>query len=147
MHIQSAIKFVGIAVFVLYLTGCANRMEATIAPGTDFESIKTVHVVKFDPDERGIEKLIEAGLNQRGLNATSGAREEAPANADAIITYIDKWMWDITMYMLELTVVFRSPDSDFPLATGNSMHTSLTRRSKEEMVEEVLTNIFAEAEK
>jgi hypothetical protein len=50
-------------------------------------------------------------------------------------------MWDITMYMIELTIDFRDPKTSFPLATGTSMHTSLTRKSPEEMVEEVLTNI------
>jgi hypothetical protein len=44
--------------------------------------------------------------------------------------------------MLELTVVVRDPKTDFPLATGNSLHTSLTRKSPKEMVDEVTTNIF-----
>jgi hypothetical protein len=30
----------------------------------------------------------------------------------------------------------------FPLAVGNSYHTSVTRKSPEEMVDEVLTNIL-----
>ena len=51
-------------------------------------------------------------------------------------------MWDMTMYMIELTVIVRDPASEFPLATGNSLHTSLTRKSPTEMVEEVTTNIF-----
>jgi len=51
-------------------------------------------------------------------------------------------MWDITMYMLELTITLRNPTNNFPMATGNSYHTSLTRKSPAEMVEEVLTNIF-----
>ena len=51
-------------------------------------------------------------------------------------------MWDITMYMLELTVTVRDPNSDFPLASGNSYHTSLSRLTPEEMVDEVISNIF-----
>jgi hypothetical protein len=47
--------------------------------------------------------------------------------------------------MLELTIVVRDPVSDFPLASGNSLHTSLTRKSPKEMVEEVTTNIFRAA--
>ncbi|MDP2279487.1 MAG: hypothetical protein Q8K51_14830, partial [Nitrospirota bacterium] len=50
--------------------------------------------------------------------------------------------WDITMFMLELTITLRNPTNNFPMAVGNSYHTSLTRKSPEEMVEEVLTNIF-----
>ena len=40
-------------------------------------------------------------------------------------------------------VTVRSPANDFPLATGNSMHTSLTRKSPEEMTDEVVSNILA----
>jgi hypothetical protein len=61
---------------------------------------------------------------------------------DALVTYKDKWMWDITMYMLELTITIRDPQNDYPLATGNSFHTSLTRKSPTEMVDEVVENIF-----
>jgi hypothetical protein len=43
--------------------------------------------------------------------------------------------------MIELTVNFRDPKTNFPLATGNSLHTSLTRKSPDAMVEEVLANI------
>jgi hypothetical protein len=46
------------------------------------------------------------------------------------------------MYMLDLTIVVRDPKTDFPFATGNSRHTSLTRKSPQEMVDEVTGNIF-----
>ena len=85
--------------------------------------------------------LIITKLNELGYtNVTFG--DEVPLDADAVLTYRDKWMWDITMYMVELTITVRDKDSWIPLATGNSMHTSLTRKSEEEMVEEVLRNIF-----
>jgi hypothetical protein len=72
---------------------------------------------------------------------------ETDAGVDAIVTYVDKWFWDITMYMLELTITLRDPKTDFPLATGSSYHTSMTRKSPEGMVDEVLTNIFFSAQK
>lgn len=58
------------------------------------------------------------------------------------VTYVDKWMWDITMYLLELTVNVRDPQTGFPVAVGDSLHTSLTRKSPPEMVDEVLDNVF-----
>jgi len=74
------------------------------------------------------------------LTATTG--DTTAANADAVITYVDKWMWDITMYMIELTIQVRDPKTDFTLAVGNSYHTSLTRKNPTEMVGEVMANIF-----
>ena len=68
--------------------------------------------------------------------------EKSAHQANSIVTYVDRWMWDMTLYLLELTVTLRDAANDFPLAVGNSYHTSLTRLSPEEMVNEVMTNIF-----
>ncbi len=46
------------------------------------------------------------------------------------------------MYMLELTVTIRDPKTDFPMASGNSFHTSLSRLSPKEMSIEVVDNIY-----
>jgi len=122
-------------------TGCAvNRATANVMPDADLSKIKSVYVVKEPQDERGIDELIKKNLAKRGYQVDGGLEQTPPYKTDAVVTYIDKWMWDITMYMIELTVTVRNPSS-FPMATGNSLHTSLTRKSPEEMVDEVLTNI------
>ncbi|MBL8452616.1 MAG: hypothetical protein JNK97_07700 [Zoogloea sp.] len=125
-------------------TGCAvNRATAHVEPGTRLSEIKTVHVKKFASDNADTDRLIADKLRSKGVSATTGTA--APANkVDAVVTYVEKWMWDITMYMLELTVVIRDPKDDYPLATGNSYHTSLTRKSPKEMVDEVIDNIYKE---
>ena len=120
-----------------------NRATATVSPGSSLDTSKTYYVVKLGPDGRGIHELIAAQLNKMGYKATAGLDYDRPKDADVIVTYKDKWMWDITMYMIELTITMREPQSDFPMASGNSMHTSLTRKSPEEMVADVLGNIFA----
>lgn len=132
-----------IFVVVLLLGGCAiNRATSQVMPGTDLSALNKYYVVKLTSDERGVNKLISSRLNEMGHPATTGPEASAPEKIDVIVTYRDKWWWDFTMYMLELTITFREPGSDFPLADGNSYHTSLTRKSPEEMVDEVLTNIF-----
>jgi hypothetical protein len=126
------------------MTGCAvNRASASLTPGADLSKVKTAYVVKFDKDVHGINDIIAKKLASKGYEVSTGPELPAPYKADVAVTYTDKWMWDITMYMLELTINFRDPKSNFPIATGNSFHTSLTRKSPEEMVDEVLTNILA----
>jgi hypothetical protein len=123
------------------LSGCAvNRATATIDPSANLNNIKTVHVKKFGPDKKSLDVLIADQARSMGLTASTG--DTPPSNVDAVITYVDKWMWDITMYMLELTIQIRDPKTDFTLAVGNSYHTSLTRKTPTEMVDEVMTNIF-----
>ena len=132
-----SLLFVG----ALLVSGCAvNRATANIEPTADLANIKSIYVIKFAPDGRGINNLIANKLKEMGYLVNTGVR--APSDVDVIVTYKDKWMWDITMYMLELTITIRDPKTDFPLASGNSYHTSLTRKTPEEMVDEVINNIF-----
>lgn len=130
------------SVALLTLTsGCAvNRATANVDSPNALNSVKTMYVSKLEPDERGINVLIADKLRTRGYTVATGT--EKPNTVDALVTYKDKWMWDITMYMLELTITIRDPKNDFPLASGNSFHTSLTRKSPTEMVDEVVENIF-----
>ncbi len=133
---------------VTSLFGCAiNRDFASVAPGVEFTQLKKFYVVKLGPDERGVNRLIKDQLITMGYDATTGAENRPPNDVDAVVTYRDKWWWDITTYMLELTITFRDHNTQRMLATGNSYHTSLSRRSPEEMVREVLTNIFEESRK
>jgi len=131
---------------IALISGCANRATGSIAADADMSKVRTFYVVKIPADERGVDLLIRDNLIKRGFQATAGPEAPAtPVQADAVVTYADKWMWDMTMYMLELTITMKNPADNFPLATGNSYHTSLTRKSPAEMVDEVLGNIFADA--
>ena len=125
------------------IAGCSTtELAADIDPSADLTGLETFYVAKFNPDERGIEAMIAAQLNAMGKTATSGIRPEPPSPVDAVVTYQDKWMWDITMYMIELTVELRDPETNYKFASGRSYRTSLARRSPEEMVAEVLGEIF-----
>lgn len=122
-------------------TGCANRATATLTSGSDLGKLKNFYIVQL-PEDKQTHGLIRANLEKRGFTTITGPEMQPPYNSDAVVTYMDKWMWDITMYMMELTINIRNPTNNFPMAVGNSLHSSLTRKSPEEMVDEVLTNIF-----
>lgn len=125
------------------MSGCAvNRATAEVDSTAELDKIKTVHVSQLVADQRGVNMLIADKFRSKGLYVTTGPGKPE-SGVDAVVTYADKWMWDITMYMLELTIVIRDPKSDYPLASGNSLHTSLTRKSPKEMVDEVVDNIYA----
>lgn len=125
------------------LQGCAsNRESASASPDVDLSHLKRFYVVKFAPDQRGVNVLIANDLAKRGFEVSTGLDIDAPKDVDAIVTYEDKWQWDITMYMIGLKVFMREPRDNRLLAVGHSYHTSLTRKSPQEMVAEVLSNIF-----
>ncbi|QDF97924.1 hypothetical protein CJ010_15995 [Azoarcus sp. DD4] len=128
------------------LSGCAvNRATATVDPSADLAAMKTMHVQRLEEDGYNVNVLIADKLRGMGYEVSTGT--EKRTDVDALVTYWDKWMWDITMYLLELTITIRDPRTDYPLATGTSLHTSLTRKSAQGMVDEVIGNIFKGGEK
>lgn len=140
---KKILALLGILTLLLAASGCAvNRATASLTPGADLSGIKSYYVVHQPKDTHGLDQMIKDRLVKRGYSATIGEEQAPPYRADAVVTYVDKWQWDMTMYLLELTITIRNPTNNFPLATGNSFHTSLTRKSPEEMVDEVMTNIF-----
>jgi hypothetical protein len=129
--------------FALGLTsGCITQLKSDVMPGTDLSALKKIYVVRLMADQRGVEKLIADRLNLMGYQATAGEAVNAPADVDAIVTYQDKWMWDITMYMIQLDVQVRQPKTQAAIASGHALRTSLARKSPPEMVAEVLSDLF-----
>ena len=125
-------------------TGCAvNRAEATLMADADLSKVKTLYIVHSDASKHDVDMSLKTAFEKRGYVVTTGPAHPLPYTQDAVVTYIDKWMWDMTMYMIELTVTVRSPSNEFPLATAHSMHTSLTRKSQDEMADEVAANVIA----
>ena len=125
-------------------TGCAvNRAESTLMADADLTKVKTLYVVHSDASKHDVDRDLKAAFEKRGYVVTTGPALTAPYPQDAVVTYVDKWMWDLTMYMIELTVTMRSPANDYPLATAHSIHTSLTRKSQAEMADEVAANLLA----
>jgi hypothetical protein len=142
------LKLLALVVFsvtLLGLTGCSSKKNATLMPGANLGVIKNYYVVHYSSDNSKVNELIRDNLIARGYQATTGDAHATPADVDAVLTYQDKWMWDITMYMLQLDMQIRNPKTDIPLATGMAMHTSLCRRSPKEMVQEVLDEIHKKA--
>jgi hypothetical protein len=130
-------------IFAALLSGCSKVvLKADSDPNMDISTIKSFYVQKLPADNRGLEVKIASQLNDFGYQATSGVNALPTQPVDAIVTYTDRWMWDITMYMLELNIEFRDPDTNYVFASGNSYRTSLVRKPPEHMIEEVLRKIL-----
>jgi len=135
------IRFVLACTAVSLVFGCA-RLTTSVPSGTDLSKLKSFYVIRLVPDERGINQLIRNDLATLGLAATTGPESARPEPVDVIVTYEDRWMWDITMYMLSLNISFRHPETNTFLASGQSYRPSLERKEPREMVKEVLDEIF-----
>jgi hypothetical protein len=141
MSIPRRLVVLAAASGLVCLAGCAiNRATATADEALRWEGIKTLHVKQLEGEDGSTRKLIAEKLRASGFTVT--ADPDPMGRPDAMVSYTVKWQWDITRYMLELTITLRDPKTDYPIAIGNSYHTSLTRKSPKEMVEEVVENIL-----
>jgi hypothetical protein len=133
---------IAVILFATLLVGCVNSAVSVKEPTVDLTHIETIYVRQFPPDNHELNRLIASELRAMGYQATSG--DEQPDNIDAVVTYRDKWRWDMSMYMLSIAIKVRDPKTDFPLAEGISLHTSVTRKTPEGMIRETLVNIFGQ---
>jgi hypothetical protein len=123
-------------------TGCTNIATAKVDPNIQLVSLKTMYVQHYPSDNTKVNEEIAAKLRTKGAIVTTGDGP-IPDNIDALVYYEDHWHWDITMYMLQLKVLIKDPKTMKVLAVGDSVHTSLTRKSQTEMVTEVIDDIYA----
>jgi hypothetical protein len=126
---------------LLLLTACATSNSAR-APDVDLHKLKTFYVARVPEDGRGIEKIIAKSLTDRGYQSSSGDTPTPPARVDAVVTYQDRWMWDMTMYMIKLDLQVHDGASGAVLAKSEVMRPSLQRKSPEGMVNEALDLVF-----
>ena len=142
MRIQFRMWLWCAAVLLVLLQGCAtNRESASVAAEADITKLKTIFVIRSAEDDRGVYITIAEQLRKLGYSVSTGPASPVPANTDAVLSYQAKWQWDLTMYLLELRVTLRNPATDALLGVATSYHTSATRKSTEEMVSEVLSNL------
>jgi hypothetical protein len=123
------------------LAACATSHSA-LAPDADLHRLKTFYVVRVPEDERGIEKLIAEQITKLGYQCTSGDAPNPGTPVDGIVTYQDRWMWDITMYMIKLDIQIHDGMTGAVLANSEVMRPSLERESPENMVKETLGALF-----
>jgi hypothetical protein len=131
----------GVALAVLLLSACAS-LESAKAPDANPKALRSFYVVQEAGDDHALDNLLSARLTSMGYSATCGQAAQPPDRVDAIVTYQDRWMWDITMYMIKLDVQLHDGESGAVIARAQSMRPSLQRKSPEAMVQEVLGEIF-----
>lgn len=130
-----------VLVIIIFIPGCAT-LSSSITPDTDLTKFKTYYVLRHDRDKRHIDKIIQTELAKLGISSTSGLKTSKPKEFDVLVTYEDRWMWDITNYMINLTIFIRNAKNNVLLASGQSYRPSLERREPAFMVREILESIF-----
>ena len=72
-------------------------------------------------DERRLDRQIAGELRRRGFQVV----EDPNASVDYRVTYIDRWYWDMRMYLIDLRIDVRDAESGVLVGTGRSYQSSL----------------------
>jgi hypothetical protein len=132
--------------FASFLTSCTiHENTRQVSPGfseAGVSRLQTFYVRKHADDDYSLAEDIAAELQRMGFRATSGSAQSPPGRVDAVVTYMDRWIWDMTMYMLSLDIQLREPGSDSILANAKTVRSSLIRKSQQEMIRETLTKLL-----
>ena len=138
-------RWLGGMFLLLVLSGCGAGM-ATISsinmPDADLGSIRTVYVQKLPADERKLNQMIVDELSRKGFKASTEPGGQPTGPLDARIEYKDRWFWDMTMYMYQLTIYVKDKNGEHVLGAGKSFRMSLARKDPEFMIREVLDAIL-----
>ena len=72
-------------------------------------------------DGRDLATVIAKSMQEYGFDATA----TEPAEYEYLVTYIDRWYWDMRMYLIDLRIDVRDLSNQLLVATARSFQTSL----------------------
>lgn len=88
------------------LIGCSTTQDITLAKKSYSQDIKTVSQVSADGNSPEMDANLETALLKQGFGLGPKLAPGATTSdrADALVSYVDVWRWDIAMYIKSLTV-------------------------------------------
>lgn len=130
---------------ILLLAGCVSTGFDAMPVPESYRTTETLYFVEnHGKDKRRIDVTIAEELRTRGLRARSGEPGGRPENLDVLVTYEDRWQWDMSNYLIFLRIDFREPDTNALLAMGQSYQTSLARQGIDNVVAKVVGAMMGE---
>ncbi|QRM18875.1 hypothetical protein GBK02_05450 [Dechloromonas sp. TW-R-39-2] len=99
-------KLVAIAGLLLVLAGCGGSSTVTRFDAPVPSPLRSVSLSPMDGNSPEVTGYVSDAFMVQGV-ATAGG---VPAgvlktdNADAVVTYLDVWRWDLAMYMQSITI-------------------------------------------
>ncbi len=124
---KHAILFVAIA--SLFSMACASRSVDPLTVAARGPSA-VFFVENHGSDGRGLERIIAEEIRARGFQVTSGTSAHLPPSANFLVTYIDRWNWDMRTYLLEIKIEVRNVKTGSIVGSSRLYQDSLAAMGK-----------------
>ncbi len=127
------------AALIALLAGCSSVNSRAVIDLAPFQHIYVVHKLT---DDHHLDELFVAELKRLGHDASCGPLTLLPENADAILTYEDRWEWDFKSYLIELAFELHTARTEKKLADGRFYQPTPKPKPPAEAVHELLASAF-----
>ncbi len=121
------------------LTGCSSVSTRQVIP---LDTFRHIYVEQRQADNNHLHLLLVAELQRLGRTASSGPLTMMPREADAVLTYNDRWEWDFKTYLIEMTIEVHTARTRKKLADGRYHQPSLKTKAPAAVIQELLGPLF-----
>ena len=87
-------------------SGCSSVVESRYYKNVRLDSLKKAYVVHDPGSTLGCANAAEEGLTARRVTVTSGNIQDKPKDADFYVEVVDRWQWDVAMFLASLEIRF-----------------------------------------
>jgi hypothetical protein len=143
-QLQAGGRWFAILGISLVLGGCVGSTAGQMTLSTDATRQGVYFVERNATDERDLAAQIAEKMRARGLNATSGTSGQQRPDCTYVVKYVDRWMWDMRMYLSDLRIELRDAKTFSIVGYGQSAQSSLKAmgQTHSEVIDAALNQLF-----
>lgn len=123
------------------LAGCTSY-SARVNPGVDLASRQTFFVKSNLNDSHAMDRHIASALTARGRKVEVGPLTMMPPDAQVVVEYEDKWVWDFGEHLVGVQITMREPKGDRPIASNQFTARMSMIRNPAEVVDRMVGEII-----
>jgi uncharacterized protein YceK len=135
-----------LVLLALCFSGCSSVVDSTYySKHVRLDSFKRAYVVHDPGSTYGCANAAQEALTAKGLTVTSGYIHDKPADTDFYVEVVDRWQWDVAMFLASLDIRFVDNATGDVIAIGTFrqstfFHTFPDQRQK---TLEVIASIYS----
>ena len=124
-YVNSLTRLIAILALVATAGGCVGNSsgQMTLPEATARQS--AYFVERHARDERDLASTIAERMRARGLSAVAGTATDRKPEHSYVVTYVDRWFWDMRMYLADLRIEVRDAKDQSIVGYGQSSQSSL----------------------
>lgn len=143
-RVATGLRCIAAVLMALSLGACVGNTSGQLSLPREQAEASTYFVQRHAKDTRDLASGIAGSMRARGFKATAGTESDRPADAAYVVTYVDRWIWDMRMYLADLRIEVRDAKDQSIVGFGQSSQSSLKAmgQTHADIVETALDQLF-----